>query len=35
MASKRLQMLKELVPALSRVAVLYNPEDRNKPLEYV
>jgi ABC-type uncharacterized transport system substrate-binding protein len=27
-------MLKELVPALSRVAVLYNPEDRNKPLEY-
>ena len=34
LASKRLQMLKELVPALSRVAVLYNPEDRNKPLEY-
>ena len=28
-------MLKELVPALSRVAVLYNPEDRNKPLEYM
>ena len=27
-------MLKELVPALSRVAVLYNPEDRNKSLEY-
>ena len=34
LAGKRLQMLKELVPALSRVAVLYNPEDRNKPLEY-
>src|SRR5262252_1586339 len=34
LASKRLQMLKELVPALSRVAVLYNPEDRNKVLEY-
>jgi putative tryptophan/tyrosine transport system substrate-binding protein len=34
LAGKRLQMLKELVPALSRVAVLYNPDDRNKPLEY-
>jgi len=34
LTSKRLQMLKELVPALSRVAVLYNPEDRNKVLEY-
>jgi len=34
LAGKRLQMLKELVPALSRVAVLYNPEDRNKALEY-
>jgi putative ABC transport system substrate-binding protein len=34
LAGKRLQMLKEFVPALSRVAVLYNPEDRNKPLEY-
>jgi putative ABC transport system substrate-binding protein len=34
LASKRLQMLKELVPALSRVAVLYNPEDRNKASEY-
>ena len=33
LASKRLQMLKELVPGLSRVAVLYNPEDRNKVLE--
>ncbi len=27
-------MLKELVPALSRVAVLYNPGDRNKAPEY-
>jgi putative ABC transport system substrate-binding protein len=34
LASKRLQMLKELVPALSRVAILYNPEDHNKALEY-
>jgi putative ABC transport system substrate-binding protein len=34
LASKRLQMLKELVPGLSGVAVLYNPEDRNKVLEY-
>jgi putative tryptophan/tyrosine transport system substrate-binding protein len=34
LAGKRLQMLKELVPALSRVAVLYNPEDRNKVPEY-
>ena len=34
LAGKRLQMLKELVPTLSRAAVLYNPEDRNKPLEY-
>jgi len=34
LAGKRLQMLKELVPALSRVAILYNPEDHNKALEY-
>lgn len=34
LATKRLQVLKELVPALSRVAVLYNPEDHNKAFEY-
>ena len=34
MAGKRLQILKEFVPALARVAVLYNPEDRNKTFEY-
>jgi putative tryptophan/tyrosine transport system substrate-binding protein len=34
LAGKRLQMLKELVSALSRVAVLYNPKDRNKAPEY-
>jgi putative ABC transport system substrate-binding protein len=34
LAGKRLQTLKELVPTLSRVAVLYNPEDRNKAPEY-
>ena len=34
LAGKRLQMLKELVPALARVAVLYNPDDPNKSFEY-
>jgi putative ABC transport system substrate-binding protein len=34
LASKRLQLLKEILPPLTDVAILYNPEDRNKPVEY-
>ena len=34
LAGKRLQMLKELMTPLARVAILYNPEDRNKEWEY-
>ena len=34
LAGKRLQLLKELLLPLARVAILYNPEDRNKEWEY-
>jgi putative ABC transport system substrate-binding protein len=34
LGGKRLQLLQDLVPVLSRVAILYNPEDRNKAPEY-
>jgi putative ABC transport system substrate-binding protein len=34
LAGKRLQLFKELLTPLTRVAVLYNPDDRNKEWEY-
>jgi putative ABC transport system substrate-binding protein len=34
LASKRLQLMKEFVPSLTSVAVLYNPGDHNKQPEY-
>jgi putative ABC transport system substrate-binding protein len=34
LARKRLQLLKELVSPLTRVAILYNPEGPNKEWEY-
>jgi putative ABC transport system substrate-binding protein len=34
LAAKRLQLLRELLSTLTRVAILYNPEDRNKEWEY-
>ena len=34
LAAKRLELLKELLSPLTRVAILYNPEDRNKVSEY-
>jgi putative ABC transport system substrate-binding protein len=33
LAGKRLEMLKELVPSVRRIAVLFNPSDPNKRLE--
>lgn len=33
LAGKRLQLMKELVPSLTRLAVLYNPGDQNKRSE--
>jgi len=33
LAGKRLQLLKDLIPSVQRVAVLYNPNDRNKLTE--
>jgi putative tryptophan/tyrosine transport system substrate-binding protein len=34
LAGKRLELFKELLTPLTRVAVLYNPDDRNKEWEY-
>ena len=34
LGGKRLQLLKEMIPRLSRVAVMYNPKDGSKRLEY-
>jgi putative tryptophan/tyrosine transport system substrate-binding protein len=34
LAGKRVEMLKELVPSLTQMAVLYNPNDPNKRLEF-
>ena len=34
LAGKRIQLLKELMPALVNIAVLYNPEDHTKEAEY-
>jgi len=34
LAGKRVQLLKELVPALVNIAALYNPGDRTRESEY-
>jgi putative ABC transport system substrate-binding protein len=34
LAGKRLELLKEIVPRLSRVAVLWNPQDRSSTLSW-
>jgi len=33
LAGKRLQLIKDLLPSVGRLAVLYNPNDRNKAIE--
>jgi putative ABC transport system substrate-binding protein len=33
LAGKRLELLKELVPGLARIAIAYNPNDQNKAIE--